>query len=98
MGRLTTRQERARERALQVLNHSTEEWSPTEEWTDADWDLFQDADMTEKMEFFQELAQDPDEVREYGVGQFTEEQIPFKEFGVKTSAKRIIADVEAGNG
>lgn len=52
MGRLIKRQERARELAFQVLNQSTEEWSPTEEWTNADWDLFQDAGMTEeKMSF-----------------------------------------------
>ena len=52
----------------------------------------------EKLSFYQELAQDPEKVREYGVRQFTQEETPFEEFGVKSSAKRIITDAEAGTG
>jgi hypothetical protein len=100
---MNQKQKRVLVLARDVLNKpTTEDYTPTDDWSDNDWELFQGASVTkEQIRLLETLADggkiDPENVRAYGHRLLFDPNVP-KPFGVTHAAHRILADSQAKNG
>jgi hypothetical protein len=76
-----------------VLDETTEDYTPTDHWTDDDWYMFQYASTTDEQRT--EIARflmDAEKIKQFGQGALRVASSTHNPFSVEDAARRIISD------
>ena len=95
---VTRKQEHLLEMARDVVTKTTDDYTPTDSWTDQDWNLFLAGSASPQWEqVVASMRHNPDRIRQYLLGEMGAND-PLSPPPLMDSAKTIIADAEARRG